>query len=494
MPVQSGQPIFLSKSLFIKGVQCHKALYLHRYCPELKDPVPSSRQAIFDSGHEVGLIARELFPGGVEIPFDAGNYDSQVALTARAIADGAETIYEGAFRHGGIFVKADILHRGESGWEIYEVKSSTGMKDIYQSDVAVQFYVLNGAGIPVTQAFLIHINNQYVRHGAIDPGKIFHIEDVTGSVKKQQKAVREEITAQAAVLEGGTPAIDIGPQCRNPYDCDFIGHCWQHIPEVSVFSLKGNRKLQFSLYSQGIVSLDDVVLAELPQPQRQQVEAYKNQQVDIRRDEIEGFLDTLRYPLCFLDFETFNDAIPRYDGLRPYQHVPYQYSLHYLENESALLKHHEYLAWPGIDPRAELAEKLISEIPGNACVLAYVAGFERGILEGLAEWLPEYADAIRRIIGNMVDLAYPFKNRFLYHWQMNGSYSIKAVLPALVPELAGYSELDIRDGEMAMDAYFRMQGLTDSAEIERIRRALLAYCRLDTFAMVKILEKLREYC
>lgn len=483
---------FLSKSLFIKGVQCHKSLYLQKYYPELKDPIPPSREALFQSGSEVGILAHELFPGGVEIPFEAGDYDRQVRLTQEAIAKGAKTIYEASFNYDGIFVKTDILHKGKNGWALYEVKSSTGFKDIYYPDISVQYYVLNGVGIPVTRAYLVHINNQYVRHGEIDPFTLFSILDVTGAVASGQSSIREEIAKQKKMLAGDIPSIDIGPWCNDPYECDFKGHCWQKIPERSVFSLRGNRVLTFDLYNRGIVSLDDVEPDELPRAQRQQVEAIRQKKIFLQKDAVREFLNSLWYPLYFLDFETFADAIPRFDGIRPYQNVPYQYSLHYLEDESAPPGHYEYLAQPGADPREKITEMLMSQIPDNACVLAYVASFEKGVLQDLALWCPEYEDKITRIISHMIDLAYPFQKRLLYHWQFNGSYSIKSVLPALVPEL-GYDSMEVRDGEMAGLAYSRIQKSVDPEEIEEIRKALLDYCKLDTFAMVKLLEVLRDF-
>lgn len=482
---------FLSKSLFIKGLQCHKALYLHKYRPELKDPVSASQQAIFESGSLVGEIARNLFPGGILIPYIEDNYDKQVTETGKAIKKGAEVLYEASFLYDGIFVKADILKKGKRGWELYEVKSSTGPNDIYQSDMAVQYYVLKGSGIPVAKAFLVHINNQYVRQGDIDPNELFTIVDMTDSVVAYEDRVKDEIALQKTMLAGDMPAIDIGPNCKKPYPCEFIGHCWQHIPEESVFSLKGNKKLSFSLYNRGITDLKDMNPEELPEKQKQQFVASLRKEIYTRKDDIRAFLDTLWYPLYFLDFETFNDAIPRYDGIRPYQQVPYQYSLHYYEHETSPLMHHEYLATPGIDPRRELIEKLLHEIPDNACVLAYVAIFETGVLQNLIGWLPEYADRIERITGTMIDLAEPFRTRSLYHWQMNGSYSIKYVLPALVPELS-YKELGIQDGGMALDAYARMNTTSDPQELEKIRADLLKYCELDTLAMVKILEVLKE--
>jgi hypothetical protein len=483
--------IYLSKSLFIRGLQCHKSLYLHKHHPELKDKIPPSREALFESGHEVGLLAQKLFSGGIIIPYDPDSYDRQVALTKEAISKGATTLYEPAFQFDDVFVKVDILHKGKDGWGLYEVKSSTSIKDVYIPDAAVQYHVVKGAGLPVSGVFLVHINNQYVREGDIEVDKLFTINDVTLEVRQIQDTIEEELDTQKTMLRGEMPRIDIGLYCRDPYDCDFIGHCWGHIPEGSVFSIKGSSKLPFTLYNRGIIDLKDVPIHMLSAGQKLQVEATLEKKVFISKESIKAFLDSLWYPLYFLDFETFSTPIPLFDGTRPYQQVPYQYSLHYLENKSTSLKHHEYLAPPGVDPRRRLAEKLIGDIPPNACVLAYVASFEKGVLMSLAGWFPEYRPRIENIIDNLVDLALPFQKRYLYHWQFNGSYSLKIVLPALVPDLT-YQGLEIKDGDMAMQAYTKMQTSHDPAEIERIRNALLEYCSLDTLGMVRIVEKLKE--
>lgn len=203
------------------------------------------------------------------------------------------------------------------------------------------------------------------------------------------------------------------------------------------------------------------------------------------------FLKSLWYPLCFLDFETFMSPIPLFDGTRPYQQIPFQYSLHYLKSDGGKLKHHEFLASPNFDPRKELTEKLINEIPDNACVLAYNMSFEKRILEDLGSWFPEHSDKIENIIGNMKDLMAPFRSKACYLWQMNGSYSIKFVLPALVPGLS-YDEMEISNGGMAMDAYSTMCQTEDPGKLERIRKALQEYCNLDTLGMVRIMEKLRK--
>jgi hypothetical protein len=482
--------IYLSKSLFIRGLQCHKSLYLHKYHPELRDEISEEQEALFQTGFEVGKYARRLFPGGVEIPYDETSYDSQIQKTQDEIRNGTKTIYEAAFSYDNIFVKVDVLHKDHEGWKIFEVKSSTEIVPIYLDDAAVQYYVLNGAGLPVSKVFLAHINNQYVRDGEIDPRGLFTVNDITDSVKQKQPFIAENIARQKEMLENDMPDIDIGEHCEKPYGCDFQGHCWQHIPRDSVFDLRRKGINKFDLYRQGIIEMKDIPLDRLNRYQRLQVEAFLNKADKIDKDAIKTFLDSLIYPLCFLDFETFCTAIPLFDGIRPYRQVPFQYSLHIQDSEGAELKHFEYLAEPRKDPRRELLTKLIDTIPEQSSIIAYT-DFETDRLRELSAWFPEYIDRIERLIRNIRDISLPFDKMDYYHWKMNGSYSIKAVLPVLVPEM-GYDNLAIHDGGIAMNAYFAINQSNDQKEIEGIRSDLLEYCKLDTLAMVKILEKLRE--
>jgi len=482
--------IYLSKSLFIRGLQCHKSLYLHKYHPELRDEISEEQEALFQTGFEVGKYARRLFPGGVEIPYDETSYDSQIQKTQDEIRNGTKTIYEAAFSYDNIFVKVDVLHKDHEGWKIFEVKSSTEIVPIYLDDAAVQYYVLNGAGLPVSKVFLAHINNQYVRDGEIDPRGLFTVNDITDSVKQKQPFIAENIARQKEMLENDMPDIDIGEHCEKPHGCDFQGHCWQHIPRDSVFDLRRKGINKFDLYRQGIIEMKDIPLDRLNRYQRLQVEAFLNKADKIDKDAIKTFLDSLIYPLCFLDFETFCTAIPLFDGIRPYRQVPFQYSLHIQDSEGAELKHFEYLAEPRKDPRRELLTKLIDTIPEQSSIIAYT-DFETDRLRELSAWFPEYIDRIERLIRNIRDISLPFDKMDYYHWKMNGSYSIKAVLPVLVPEM-GYDNLAIHDGGIAMNAYFAINQSNDQKEIEGIRSDLLEYCKLDTLAMVKILEKLRE--
>ncbi len=482
----------LSKSLLLKGLQCPKALWLTKNPPAFDFPPQPDREALYRAGTEVGLLAQQLFPGGVEVPYAGLSVDMQIARTRELIDAGAPVIYEASFAYDGIFVKVDILVRETGvgkGWQIHEVKMGTTVKPVNLDDVAIQYYVLAGCGIEVAAACLVHINNQYRRQGPIEVQQLFTSEDVLAEVLARQSELPETIAGLRAFLPGDEPGIDIGLHCSDPYDCDFIPYCWRHIPENSVFDLRGNGVRKFDLYRRGLLRFEDLPLAELNPAQRQQVEATLQQRDTIDRPAVRAFLDTLWYPLCHLDFETFNSAIPLFDGTRPYQQVPFQFSVHSQAVAGAEPEHFAFLARPGVDPRRELIEQLLVAIPEQACILTYNQAFEKGVLRELAALFPDLAAAIERRLENVRDLMLPFRRRDVYCWQMRGSYSIKEVLPALVPELS-YQGLVVADGQAAMQAYHEMGMLVEGEELERLRGALLEYCRLDTLAMVRIVEAL----
>jgi len=482
--------VILSKSLYTRGLQCYKSLYLHKYQPELRGEPTPELEALWASGREVGIYAHMLFPGGVVVPFDRLTKDEQLAKTREEVDRGTKAVYEATFSYDDVFVKADILVRERGVWNLYEVKSSTSVKEHYWDDVAIQYYVLSGCGIPLNRAYLVHINNSYVRNGDIVPEELFVLQDITGVVKGKQASIPDSLAEMRAMLRGKVPDIDIGPHCDDPYECDFKDHCWRHVPEASVFSLRGRGIDPWELYRQGVIKLEDVPLASLNLMQRMQVEYFLDKKSHADTKKVGEFLRKIWYPVCFLDFETFGSAIPLFDGTRPYQQVPFQYSMHRIDARGKEAKHFEYLAAPDADPRKELSEKLLSEIPEGACVLVYNIAFEKRVLRELGESLPGLRKRLATVAEGMIDLMEPFKRRDIYHWKMNGSYSLKAVLPVLVPEMS-YEGLEIRDGAMASEAYFAMVGISDPAELARLRKALLEYCRQDTLGLVRILERMR---
>ncbi|MGC8491920.1 MAG: DUF2779 domain-containing protein [Syntrophobacteraceae bacterium] len=485
--------LYLSKSQYTMGRQCHKALWNQKYHPELRDEPPTQMEAIFELGHEVGALALELFPGGVMVPYEGLSHSDQLAMTQKALADGAHTIYEATFRHDDVFIKIDILRLGPEGWELYEVKSSTDLKQQFLDDIAIQYYVVSGAGLPMAKACLVHINTEYVREGPIDAKQLFTIVDLTETIRQRQPETAMNLKDMRTMLQGEMPNIDIGPQCDSPYTCGFHGHCWAHIPQNSVFDFRGHGKPNaFDLYKNGIVKMEDVPADTLGWRQKLQLEGLLDQKNHFDKQAVQEFLDSLWYPLCFLDFETTcMNPIPLFDGMRPYGKLPFQFSLHVIEKEGAEPVHYEYLAKELKNPCEEFLSHLLAVVPEKACILVWSQGFEKGILRDLAEKFPGRRTDIEAIIYIIRDLMAPFRDKSIYHWKFDGSYSIKNVLPALVDGYS-YDDLAISNGEMASGAWVKMIQEAGREEKEEILVGLLQYCRLDTLAMTWILENIRR--
>lgn len=488
-----GQDIYLSKSLFIRGLQCHKSLHLQKYRPELKEEVSEETQLRFDMGYDVGSLAQQLFPGGVIVPYEGLSHSEQVDMTQSLIERGVDTIYEATFFHDNVLVKADILHHGVRGWEMYEVKASASVKSYHVDDISVQYYVVSGSGLPVARAYLVHINTQYVRQGDVEVAKLFTMVDLTETAKEKGPFIKEELKRQRYMLQEGEPAIDIGPHCDAPFACDFKGHCWSHIPSPSVFDYRDIGKPDaLALYRRGIVKMAEVSPDLLGWRQKMQLDGLLHQKNHIDVEAVGTFIESLRYPLAFMDFETtFMIPIPMYNGTRPYQLIPFQFSLHIMDKPDGALSHYEFLADGNDNPQKEFLEKLLAAIPRNACILVWNKNFEKQHLQELAETFPDKRADINVLLENIRDMMVPFRAKSIYHWKFDGSYSIKVVLPALVPELE-YDNLEISDGEMASPAWVRLIKSDDEKEKETLRRQILRYCHMDTLAMVRILDKMKE--
>nr|WP_314070831.1 DUF2779 domain-containing protein [uncultured Campylobacter sp.] len=455
-------------------------------------------QAVFDTGTSVGELACELFSSGERIEF-SGDFDAQIAKTKELIKRGTKVIYEATFCFDGVLVMVDILRIGVDGIIINEVKSSTSVKDVYIDDAAIQYYVLSSLGYEVSTVNIIHIDNSYVRGEKLELNKFFYIEDVTKQVQQKQADIPQILNKFDEILsQNNEPSIDIGPHCTSPYPCDAREYCWHKqraISEYSVFDISRLRSdKKFELYKSGIVKFEDIKeLDKFNASQQIQIRSELSKEQIIDKEAIKEFLNTLSYPLYHLDFETFQQAVPQFIGLRPYEQIPFQFSIH-KDDGKGNLEHFEFLAEAGADPRYdELALNLIKFIPQDACVLAYNMSFEKGVIMGLAEAYPQISNELMAIHDNIKDLMAPFASKSYYHPKMKGSYSIKYVLPALVPELElAYKDLNlIHHGGEAMQAYAAMTFMKET-EREAYKQALLEYCKLDTLAMVKILEKLYE--
>ena len=484
----------ISKSKYCRGVQCPKMLWMDLHMPEKAEDVLS--ETVMANGNMVGELAREYFGSYELVPFD---YQKQVMAdkTAELMKAGAENIAEAAFYVDGLYCAVDILHRDGDGYDIVEVKSSTHVSDIYLEDMSFQYYVLQRCGVPVKKVCILYLNSHYVRRGPLELDKLFVLEDYTEIAQKKASVVAENIAVfRDYIRNEEEPEKDIDVCCASPYDCAYYSYCSRHLPTPSIFNIRRLPSAKkYEYYHQGIVSYQDIIEKQPPLGPKQvkQVESeFFSRADEIRPRAVKAFLKKLRYPLYHLDFETFQQAVPLYDGISPYDQIPFQYSLH-IEQEDGTLEHREFLAQEGTDPRRAVAEHLCADIPTDVCVLAYNMRFERSVLQGLADFFPDLAEHLLAVRENIQDLMIPFQNQDYYSRAMQGSYSIKYVLPALCP---GDPELDyhaldgVHNGGEASAAFADMPNHTPE-EITVIRRNLLAYCGLDTLAMVKVLEKLR---
>lgn len=488
--------MYLSKSKYCNGYQCKKILWLDKYKQEVKEEV--SNESVLDNGTEVGELARGLLGPYINIEFNE-SLNEMIKDTRKVLEEHSScNITEASFDYNGNFCSVDILKKENNKYSIYEVKSSTEVKDIYLEDASYQYYVLTSLGYDVEKVYIVHINNKYVRKGNLDIKKLFKIEDITSTAKEKRQEVEKTIKDINKYMESKEePQEKIGMQCSTPYDCPFFAYCTKDLEKPNVFDIR-NMKMasKLKLYNNNMISFKELLKdGTIGWKYLEQIDYELNdKEPKIEIDKINEFLDTLTYPLYFLDFETFQQAIPKYDDISPYEQIPFQYSLHYLLNETDQLQHKEFLAQAGIDPRRSLAEQLVKDIPEDVCTLAYNMRFEKMVIYKLASLYPDLRDHLMNIHKNMKDLMVPFRDRNFYTKEMQGSYSIKYVLPALFPNdpSLNYHNLEeVHNGSEAMNAYANMGNLTKE-EQESLRNNLLKYCGLDTYAMVKIYEKLEE--
>lgn len=483
----------LSKSRYVSGLQCAKRLWYEVNAYSEIPPFDAAAIERFEQGHEVGRLAHRLFPGGVEVSPDERRWAVLTPATERAMR-ARIPLYEAAFAHGGGACRVDILAPVEGGaWDLFEVKSSTSSKGVHREDLAFQTWVLRGAGVPVRRACLVRLDPGYVRQGEIEPARLFAIEDLTDDVEPMVARVPPELERQQAIAAApSAPEIAIGPHCTKPYDCPLMPLCWKGVPDASVLDLARGGDKAWDLHRQGVSSVAAIPPGvELSDLQRIQVEAARTGLPQIDRGALARFLDRLEYPVHYLDFETFQVPVPPFDGTRPWQQIPFQYSLHVVDGPGAAPRPQAFLADEHVDPRPPFLAWLGAALGAHGSIVAYHDRFERQRLEEAADAFPEHHAWIHAVLPRFVDLSVPFKEFHYHHPDQNGSASLKAVLPILGAR--GYDHLEVREGGTAAREYLRLRaGGVDPAERERVRTALLDYCARDTEGMVEIVDALRR--
>ena len=486
----------ISKSQFMMGRQCLKRLWLYNHRRDLRPPVGPEQRHLFDEGHAIGLLAREYFDSGKLVDADYKNLPQAIKQTAKFIEGDAQVIYEGAFVFNNVLVRCDILKRNKDGsWDLIEAKGSTALKDEHLQDVAVQRYVLEGAGLKIRKTLLMHVDNSFVRNGPIDAKKFFALEDITKETAEIAAGTGRELERfMEALACDEAPETGIGQHCSSPYDCEFRGHCWKGVPEHSIYDIpRLSWEKKNLLKAMGIILFRNVPdTFDLSDGQKLALKAEKSGELLLNKKKIARFVKKIKYPLYHIDFETIMPGLPLYDETRPYQQVPFQVSLHVQAEPGGAPEHFEYLGDGKTDPRPGLISFLLEHIGPEGTLLAYNASFEAKRIEELARDFPASGGALLALTGRFEDLMQPFLERFYVHPQCHGRVSLKKILPALVPEMT-YEGLAVANGGDAQLAYYAiLSGKLPPAEAEQLRADLKIYCGQDTLAMVKILEHLSQ--
>lgn len=527
----------LSKSKYISGIQCLKYLWYLVNEPDSIPPYDDAALFRFQQGHEVGELAKKLYPEGVEIGHGndiraelkiaemmtglcSHEKLSGISVSGKSgdktSAAGRIPLFEPAFSYKNSFARADILAPAEPDlWDIIEVKSSTSLKEINLHDIAFQKYCYEGAGLKINRCFLMYINKDYIKEqNTVDPHKFFILEDVTEKADFLLPDVESNIRIMLDMSsKKSCPRIRISRNCYNPYDCPLKKTCWEFLPKRNVFELYRGKELAFSLYDRGIIEISQINETDILSPaQKIQQMAASQEKVFADRENIRRFLNRLKYPLYFLDFETFATAIPRYNGLKPYQNIPFQYSCNRIQSvNDGCQQNFNFLAEnDGTDPREQFLESL-RETLGYGCggmelydtsapeqpegsILVYYESFEKNILRELAGSFTEHAPWIEHAISRITDLYEPFGKFYYYNPAQKGSASLKNVLPALTG--ISYNDMEISNGQEASVRYLDITFLKDPEDkadkeyIDKIRKDLLDYCGLDTEGMIFILREL----
>jgi len=494
----------LSKSNYLLYLKHPAWLWLEKHDKNKLPKTDENTQAIFDMGHLFESYAEKLFPDGLTLgyktngQFDFIKYRKLPEITKQAIEGNTKVLFQGRLEVDNITCIFDVLERTEHGtYNLYEIKSSTKAKKEHEHDLAFQTIVLERSGLSIESIFVIHVNNEYVKDGEIDHNKITAISDITSAVRNTiDKTVVGINEAKAVMALADMP--DPSPR--------YVGFSafkeWLEIYKIlnptldkySVFNLYSPGSKRIGCFEDdGILSIQNIPNdANLTVKQLHQVIATKCGERLINQEEIKEFLNSFRFPLYFLDYETLAGGIPSYDGLRPYQQVPFQYSLHVLESPNAKIEHKEYLHTKNTLPTKHLLKQLKEDIGTAGSVVVWSQSFEKGCNVAMAELEPEYNNFLYDLNDRIVDLMIPFAKGWYVDKDFFGSASIKAVMPVLIPNLS-YEDLNIREGNTAQRIWMAtVSGDKNQNEKDQIMEDLRKYCTLDTLAMVEIWELLKD--
>jgi len=483
----------LSKSKYLAGLRCPLLLWTLANDAASLPPVSPTTQHRFDEGNAVGHFAKKLFPDGVDVPTD--NFIANIRMTGKLIRD-RRPIFEAGILSGRLYSRADILNPVENNaWDIYEVKSSTSVKETNIHDVAFQKRVYQQADIKINRCWLIYIDTDYVKYGEVDPAGLFRVEDISGLVEDATVGLDERIRKMLAIIDCRIrPEQPLGDYCILPWECDLKPACWEELPKNHIFELNGSLAQKACYYQQGIISIKDIDdEAILTRKQAIQKECTVTGTSYSDQAELGRFLANVTYPACYLEIKTIRSAIPIYDGTRPYQPIPFQFSVHSVSQPGSSPVHHSFLADGNSDPRPQFAEKLSQSLGHDGSIIVCDSRSKARILEELASAFPRYQKWVGSITGRLIDLLSPFENFFYYHASQKNEVSLESVIGAI--RLEGGQNVTAPSHNQSSIAFSNMRSNTLTAEEkEAIRQILKTGCKRETLAMIEIIDRLKDMC
>jgi hypothetical protein len=484
-------PKLLTKSKYLVGLQCAGYLWDLFHNPERIPKPDKVMQYNFDQGTIIGNLAKNVFLDGIDIP--EGNFMESIRMS-KALLSKRVPLFEAGFMVDGIYSRADILKpAGKDSWDIIEVKSGTKVKEVNIHDVSFQKLCYEKAGLKIRKCFLMTLNNEYVRKGEVDVNKLFKQTDITEKVEKISAGIETRIAELKKVIQlAKRPKVPITHNCKTPYACPLKKECWSFLPEGNVFELSRGGKKSFDLYNNGIVLIKDIPQdISLTDKQGLQHQCACTGKTHFCKDSISKFMGKLKYPLYYLDFETFGPAVPVFEGTKPYQRIPFQFSLHIVQ-EDGKTEHISFLAEGQSDPRKKFIKALKNSLGTEGSIIVFYQTFEQGLMKELARDFPEYSDWVISLNHRYLDLYKPFSKFHYYNPKQKGSASIKKVLPAVTGK--GYDGMYIADGMTASIRYVESEfGDCSESKRKKIRSSLEKYCGLDTEGMIWIVDELKRF-
>lgn len=487
----------ISKSGFLKYDQCPKAFFLYKKFPYLRDPISKEKQLTFNRGHEVGHLAQQLFPGGVDASVDAKGANEVALKTQQLLQNNITTIYEATFVFNSVLIMVDILHFDGTKWNAYEVKSSLKISEVYVKDACLQYYVLKNALPLFSDLFLVTLNGDYVRGDDLELNKLFKKRNISSDAEKNLDFFTHKVSEINLMLEKNvTPEIAIGKHCFSPYACDFTGTCWKNISnEKSVFKIgKSDRDTLFNWYKSGQDTVDKIELTNEIKPHiRIQIECIKENKEYFNSLEIKKLLKNIGINSCFMDMEVWSPAVPKYKGHKPFEQLPFLFSVCHRKNGE--LNYYHHLISEGSNDIKAFAVALIYALEKFDNVVVYDKNLELQVIAKIESMYPEFSKDFEKIRRKIIDLSDLVQNFFYYNPKFNGNFSLKAVADIL-DETADYNKLEIQSGITAMYKYEALLNEPNPIIKETHKQQLIDYCNLDTLTCLKfyeyLLEKVRE--